>query len=146
MSLSKAVTDLERIGDEAEKIARMTIKTYDGVSSPPSAKLLRDVTPMAKLATDMLHGCLDALARLDVEKAVNVANDDELDQEFQSALRRLITYMMEDPRTIGHAISVLFIIKALERIGDHAKNIAEYIIYLVKGKDVRHVSMDHRGD
>ncbi|HRW66681.1 MAG TPA: phosphate signaling complex protein PhoU [Candidatus Competibacter sp.] len=143
MSLSKAVTDLERIGDEAEKIARMTIKTYDVVSSPPSAKLLRDVTPMAKLATDMLHGCLDALARVDVEMAVNVARgDDNLDQEFQSALRRLITYMMEDPRTIGHAINVLFIIKALERIGDHAKNIAEYIIYLVKGKDVRHVSMD----
>ncbi|QQS54948.1 MAG: phosphate signaling complex protein PhoU [Candidatus Competibacteraceae bacterium] len=143
MSLSKAVTDLERIGDEAEKIARMTIKTYDAVSSPPSAKLLRDVTPMAKLAADMLHGCLDALARVDVEMAVSVARgDDNLDQEFQSALRRLITYMMEDPRTIGHAINVLFIIKALERIGDHAKNIAEYIIYLVKGKDVRHVSMD----
>lgn len=143
MSLSKIVTDLERIGDEAEKIARMTIKTYDGVSSPPSAKLLRDVAPMAKLAQNMLHGCLDALARLDVEKAVEVAQgDDELDQEFQSALRRLITYMMEDPRTIGQAISVIFIVKALERIGDHSKNIAEYIIYLVKGKDVRHVSMD----
>ena len=143
MSLSKAVTDLERIGDEAEKIARMTIKTYDAVSSPPSAKLLRDVKPMAKLAADMLHACLDALARLDVEMAVDVARgDDNLDQEFQSALRRLITYMMEDPRTIGHAINVLFIIKALERIGDHAKNIAEYIIYLVKGRDVRHVSMD----
>lgn len=143
MSLSKIVTDLERIGDEAEKIARMTVKTYDGVSSPPSAKLLRDVVPMARLAQGMLHGCLDALARLDVEKAVEVAQgDDELDQEFQSALRRLITYMMEDSRTIGHAINVIFIIKALERIGDHSKNIAEYIIYLVKGKDVRHVSMD----
>ena len=143
MSLSKIVTDLERIGDEAEKIARMTIKTYDGVSSPPSAKLLRGVAPMAKLAQNMLHGCLDALARLDVEKAVEVAQgDDELDQEFQSALRRLITYMMEDPRTIGHAINVIFIVKALERIGDHSKNIAEYLIYLVKGKDVRHVSMD----
>jgi len=143
MSLSKIVTDLERIGDEAEKIARMTIKTYDGDSSPPSAKLLRDVVPMAKLAQNMLHNCLDALARLDVEKAVEVAQgDEELDQEFQSALRRLITYMMEDPRTIGHAINVIFIVKALERIGDHSKNIAEYLIYLVKGKDVRHVSMD----
>lgn len=143
MSLSKIVTDLERIGDEAEKIARMTVKTYDGISSPPSAKLLRDVVPMAKLAQNMLHDCLDALARLDVEKAVEVAQgDDELDQEFQSALRRLITYMMEDPRTIGHAINVIFIVKALERIGDHSKNIAEYLIYLVKGKDVRHVSMD----
>ena len=143
MSLSKIVTDLERIGDEAEKIARMTVKIYEGIGSPPSAKLLRDVVPMAKLAQDMLHGCLDALARLDVEKAVEVAQgDDELDQEFQSALRRLITYMMEDPRTIGHAINVIFIVKALERIGDHSKNIAEYLIYLVKGKDVRHVSMD----
>ena len=143
MSLSKIVTDLERIGDEAEKIARMTVKTYDGAGSPPNAKLLRDVQPMSKLAANMLHNCLDALARLDVEKAVEVAQgDDELDQEFQSALRRLITYMMEDPRTIGHAISVIFIIKALERIGDHSKNIAEYIIYLVKGKDVRHVKMD----
>ena len=143
MSLSKIVTDLERIGDEAEKIARMTVKIYEGIGSPPSAKLLRDVVPMAKLAQDMLHGCLDALARLDVEKAVEVAQgDDELDQEFQSALRRLITYMMEDPRTIGHAINVIFIVKALERIGDHSKNIAEYIIYLVKGKDVRPVSMD----
>ena len=143
MSLSKIVTDLERIGDEAEKIARMTVKIYEGIGSPPSAKLLRDVVPMAKLAQDMLHGCLDALARLDVEKAVEVAQgDDELDQEFQSALRRLITYMMEDPRTIGHAINVIFIVKALERIGDHSKNIAEYIIYLVKGKDVRHVKTE----
>ncbi|HRY15530.1 MAG TPA: phosphate signaling complex protein PhoU [Candidatus Competibacteraceae bacterium] len=143
MSLSKAVTDLERIGDEAEKIARMTVKIYDVANSPPSAKLLRDVTPMAKQAIDMLHGCLDALARLDVEEAVEVAKgDDELDQEYQSALRRLITYMMEDPRTIGNAIDVLFIIKALERIGDHSKNIAEYLIYLVKGKDVRHVRME----
>jgi len=142
MSLSKIVTDLERIGDEAEKIARMTVKTYDAASNPPSAKLLRDVTPMARQAISMLHGCLDALARLDMEKAVEVARgDEELDQEFQSALRRLITYMMEDPRVIGHAINVLFIIKALERIGDHSKNIAEYIIYLVKGKDVRHVNL-----
>ena len=143
MSLPKTAPDLARIGDEAEKMARMTVKIYEGIGSPPSAKLLRDVVPMAKLAQDMLHGCLDALARLDVEKAVEVAQgDDELDQEFQSALRRLITYMMEDPRTIGHAINVIFIVKALERIGDHSKNIAEYIIYLVKGKDVRHVSMD----
>ncbi len=141
ISLSKAVTDLERIGDEAGKIARMAIETYDGFSGPPSAKLLRDVAPMAKLASGMLNNCLDALARQDAERAAEVVQgDDELDQEFQSALRRLITYMMEDPRTIGHAISVIFIIKALERIGDHSRNIAEYIIYLVKGKDVRHTN------
>ena len=143
MSLSRIVTDLERIGDEAEKIARMTIRTYDGDLSPPSAKLLRDVKPMASLAIEMLHDALDALARLDVESAVAVARgDDELDQEFQSALRRLITFMMEDTRIIGQAISVIFIVKALERIGDHASNIAEYVIYLVKGKDLRHIGVD----
>ena len=138
ISLANTVTDLERIGDGAKKIARMAIQIYDGVSSPPSAKLLRDVRPMSDLAADMLHDCLDALARLDVEKALTIiSRDDELDQEFQSALRRLITYMMEDSRTIGHAINVLFIIKALERIGDHCKNIAEHIVYLVEGKSIQ---------
>jgi phosphate transport system protein len=138
MSLANTVTDLERIGDGAKKIARMTIQIYDGVSSPPSAKLLRDVTPMAELAAGMLHDGLDALARLDVEKALTIIHsDDELDQEFQSALRRLITYMMEDSRTIGHAINVVFIVKALERIGDHCKNIAEHIVYLVEGKNIQ---------
>ena len=142
MSLDKAVTDLERIGDEAEKIARMAVHIYDNDNNVPSSKLLRDVMTMAKLASSMLRGCLDALARLDVDKAVEIAQgDDELDEEFQSALRYLITYMMEDPRIIGHAIDILFIVKALERIGDHSKNIAEYVIYLVKGKDVRHLDV-----
>ncbi len=138
MSLANTVTDLERVGDGAKKIARMTLQIYDSVSSPPSAKLLRDVTPMAGLATDMLRDCLDALARLDVEKALAIIHsDDDLDQEFQSALRRLLTYMMEDSRTIGHAINVVFIIKALERVGDHCKNIAEHIVYLVEGKSIQ---------
>ncbi len=138
MSLINTVNDLERIGDGAKKIARMTLQIYDSANSPPSAKLLRDARPMAELAGNMLHDCLDALARLDVDKALAIINsDDELDQEFQSALRRLITYMMEDPRTIGHAINVLFIIKALERIGDHCKNIAEHIVYLVEGKNIQ---------
>lgn len=138
MSLGSSVTDLERIGDSAKKIARMTVQIYDGVSNPPSPKLLRDVRPMSELASAMLHNVLDALVRLDVEKALTIIhNDDELDQEFQSALRRLITYMMEDSRTIGHAINVVFIIKALERIGDHCKNIAEHIVYLVEGKNIQ---------
>ena len=138
MSLANTVTDLERIGDGAKKIARMALQIYDSDASPPNAKLLRDVRPMAELAADMLHDCLDALARLDVEKALTIIhNDDELDQEFQSALRRLITYMMEDSRTIGHAINVIFIVKALERIGDHCKNIAEHIVYLVEGKNIQ---------
>lgn len=138
MSLFNTANDLERIGDGAKKIARMTVQIFDNVSSPPSAILLRDVAPTAELALEMLNGCLDALARLDVEKALKIARgDDELDHEFQSALRRLITYMMEDSRVIGHAIHVVFIIKALERVGDHCKNIAEHIVYLVEGKDVR---------
>ncbi len=143
MAMAKTVTDLERIGDEAEKIARMTIRMYDHDGSAPNSKLLRDVGVMGRLASGMLRGVLDALARLDVEKALEITQGDvELDREFQSALRRLITYMMEDHRHIGHSIDVVFIIKALERIGDHAKNIAEYVIYLVKGKDVRHLSLE----
>jgi len=140
MSLFKAITDLERIGDEAEKIARMVSEIYGGNMNPPNNKLLRYVMSMAKLAIDMLHGCLDAMARLDVEKAVAIAQgDEELNAEFQVALRHLVTYMIEDPRNIGHTINVTFMIRALERIGDHAKNIAEYVIYQVKGKDIRHV-------
>ena len=91
----------------------------------------------------MLRGCLDALARLDVEQAIRITRGDrELDEAFSDALRRLVTFMMEDPRTIGHAINVLFMIRALERIGDHSKNIAEYVVYLVKGKDIRHLDMN----
>ncbi|MEE4377481.1 MAG: phosphate signaling complex protein PhoU [Candidatus Competibacteraceae bacterium] len=143
MSLAKTANDLERIGDEAEKVARMVVHIYDSPTSPPSNRLFRDVMSTARLAVEMLRGSLDALARLDVEKALTVAKRDaELDREFQSALRYLITYMMEDVRTIGHAINVIFMIKSLERIGDHAKNIAEYVIYLVKGTDIRHASVD----
>ncbi|HXH02765.1 MAG TPA: phosphate signaling complex protein PhoU [Candidatus Competibacteraceae bacterium] len=143
MSMAKTVTDLERIGDEAEKIARMTVHMYGDDGSIPNSLLLRDVGTMARLASGMLRGALDALARLDTDKALEVAQgDDELDREFQSALRRLITFMMEDHRHIGHAIDVVFVIKALERIGDHSKNIAEHVIYLVQGKDIRHQDAD----
>lgn len=142
MSMAKTANDLERVGDEAEKIARMVVHIYDSASSPPSNKLFRNVVSTASLAVEMLRGSLDSLARLDVEKAMKVAQRDaELDAEFQDALRQLATYMMEDARTVGHAINVLFMIKALERIGDHAKNIAEYVIYLVKGTDVRHAGL-----
>ncbi len=141
LSLSKTVTDLERIGDEAQRIARMTVHIYESGSGSPQARLLRDIRHMAVVASDMLRGSLDALARLDSERAMAITHgDQELDEQFRDALRRLITYMMEDPRTIGHAIDVMFMIKALERIGDHSKNIAEYVIYMVKGKDVRHLS------
>ena len=142
MSLYKAVTDLERIGDEAERIARMVVHIYDTTVSPPSNKLFRDVMAMAELAKVMLHDALDALARVDADKAIMVAQSDHaLDNQFQDGMRRLITYMMEDPRLIGHAIDVIFMLRSLERIGDHAKNIAEYVIYLVKGKDIRHTPL-----
>ena len=141
LSLGKTVTDLERIGDEAERIARMTLDIYGSSDPPPDARLLSDAFRMSTLATRMLHDVLDALARLDVEKAIQVARGDvELDSEFQAALRRLSTYIMEDARNVGHTINVTFIVKSLERIGDHSKNIAEYVVFLVKGKDVRHVS------
>ena len=141
LSLGKTVTDLERIGDEAERIARMTIDIHGTGGPPPGARLLGDAFRMSTLATRMLHDVLDALARLDVDKAIRVARGDtELDNEFQAALRHLSTYIMEDARNVGHIINVTFILKSLERIGDHSKNIAEYVVFLVKGKDVRHVS------
>ena len=116
---------------------------YSSDNPPPDPRLLSDAFRMATLATRMLHDVLDALARLDVDKAIQVARGDvELDSEFQAALRRLSTYIMEDARNVGHTINVTFIVKSLERIGDHAKNIAEYVVFLVKGKDVRHVSPD----
>jgi phosphate transport system protein len=139
MSIYKTVTDLERIGDEAERIARMVVHIYDSSVSPPNTRLYRDVETMAELALDMLHGALDGLARLDVDRAMGIAeNDYELDNLYQDGMRRMMTYMMEDPRIIGQAIDVMFMLRSLERIGDHAKNIAEYVIYLIKGKDIRH--------
>ncbi len=141
LSLGKTVTDLERIGDEAERIARMAIDIHGSGTPPPDPLLLSDAFRMSTLATRMLHDVLDALARLDVDMAIRVARGDiELDSEFQAALRRLSTYIMEDARNVGHIINVTFIVKSLERIGDHSKNIAEYVVFLVKGKDVRHVS------
>ena len=142
MSMYKTVTDLERIGDEAERIARMVVHIYDSSVSPPNTRLYRDVETMAEMAVDMLQGALDALARVDVNQAVEIVqNDHELDNQFQDGMRRIMTYMMEDPRIIGQAIDVLFMLRSLERIGDHSKNIAEYVIYLVKGKDIRHTKL-----
>jgi len=141
IGVSKSISDLERIGDEALKIARVAIRLYDSDESSPNKKLLRDVKVMCRIACDMLRAALDAFDTMDMQRAIEIAKeDDELDNEFQSATRRLTTYVMEDSRNMGHAINVLLVIKALERIGDHAKNIAEYVVFLVKGKDVRHVA------
>jgi phosphate transport system protein len=140
VALEKAVTDLERIGDEAAKIAQMALRIYDSDSSVPNHGLLRDVPAMAQLAQRLLKGALDALARMDTDKALDVARRDaDLDEAFGAAIRHLSTYIMEDPRNMGHAINTMMILKALERIGDHSKNIGEYVVYYVKGKDIRSI-------
>ena len=141
MAFEKTITDLERIGDEADKIARMTKLIYsdDRLRLPRTT----EIRHMSDVSLGMLRKALDAFARLDASLTAEViAKDNVVDEEFKAILRQLITMMMEDPRTISMSIEMLFIAKAIERIGDHAKNIAEYVIYIVKGKDVRHVSIE----
>ncbi len=141
LTVIKTITELERIGDEAQKIARMgrLILDADRVHVPR----LREIHKMAEVALSMLRHALDAFARLDVSAAMDVAKQDRyLDEDFSASLRQLITFMMEDPRTISMSIDTLFISKAIERIGDHSKNIAEYVVYLVKGKDIRHLAIE----
>jgi len=146
MSIAKAVADLERIGDEAAKIARITLHLFAAGGSVPRRALLRDVRAMAALATRMLADVLRAFDEMDVQAAMAVAaGDAELDREFRAASRRLSTYVMEDSRQLGHTINALTAVKALERIGDHAKNIAEYIVYLVTGQDIRHADSESDG-
>jgi len=137
----KTITDLERIGDEAAKIARMAklIHKAERISLPRFS----EVKYMADLVLDMLRKALDGFARLDATKAVDIARaDQQVDEEFRLNLRHLITFMMEDPRTISVFIDILFVTKAIERMGDHAKNMSEYVVYMVKGKDVRHTSLE----
>lgn len=144
MAIGKIVTDLERIGDEAEKIARMTRQLYESSRMPAPSPRFVDVRHVADVARSMLHRALDAFARSDAVEAARVVREDAaIDTEFLAILRQLITFMMEEPRTIGGAIGVVWIAKAVERIGDHAKNIAEQVIYIVKGADVRHTDMEN---
>jgi phosphate transport system protein len=140
IAVIKTITDLERIGDEAEKIARMAKLIHDAERMHMPRIEIRHV---ATLALAMLRKSLDAFARLDVKAAQEVVEQDRaVDSEFRSILRQLITFMMEDPRTISRCLEVLFVAKALERIGDHAKNMAEYVVYMVEGRDVRHMRSD----
>lgn len=140
MTILKTITDLERIGDEATKIARTAQRIFD--EDRMYKPRFNEIKTMVGLVSDMLRTALDSFARLDVSRTVDVARQDELvDEHFRAATRQLITYMLEDPRTITMSLEVLFVAKAVERIGDHAKNIAEYVVYMVKGIDVRHVSM-----
>lgn len=148
IAVIKTITDLERIGDEAEKIARMAklIHTAERMHLPRI-----ELRHVGTLALAMLRRALDAFARLDSKAAAEVVSQDRLvDEEFRSILRQLITFMMEDPRTITRSLEILFISKALERIGDHSKNMAEYVVYMVEGRDVRHLhsgaEREARGD
>ena len=141
IAISKTTANLERVGDEAEKIARMvrSIIQSGAARALPSS----DLRVAAELASGLLRKALDAFARLDTATALSILKeDDQIDREFDGFVRKLITYMMEDPRTISPSLDLLFLAKAIERIGDHAKNIAEFIIYVVKGTDVRHTSME----
>ena len=139
IAISKSIANLERVGDEAARIARTVQRLINtGVSSRLRLPM-SDLAFEAELATASLRKALDAFARLDVERALEVLKqDDAIDKEFDGLLRKLITYMMEDPRTISSSIDLVFVAKAIERVGDHAKNLAEVIIYVVKGTDVRH--------
>ena len=141
MAISKAIANLERAGDEAEKMARMVLSIISG--GAPRTLPASELRTAADLAAGQLRKALDAFARLDVVTGVAILREDDLiDREFDSFVRVLITYMMEDPRTISSSLDLLFLAKAIERVGDHAKNIAELIIYIVKGADVRHASIE----
>jgi phosphate transport system protein len=143
IAVSKTIGNLERVGDEAARIARTAHRLlHAGVSSRLRLPLA-DLAFGAELATRQMRKALDAFARLDTDAAVAVLrHDDQIDQEFDGLMRKLITYMMEDPRTISPCIDLVFVAKAIERVGDHAKNLAEQIIYIVKGTDVRHNPVD----
>ena len=144
IAISKAIANLERVGDEAARIARMVKRLINTGVSSRFRLPVTDLSFEAELAIAQLRKALDAFARLDTARALEVLKqDDQIDQEFDGLLRKPITYMMEDPRTISSSIDLVFVAKAIERVGDHAKNIAEAIIYVVKGTDVRHTSMEN---
>lgn len=139
ISISKSVIDLERIGDEAAKIARRAIELAEDGEAPRGYVEVRHIGEQVR---KMVHQSLDAFARFDAELALSVAQYDKLiDREYKSALRELATYMMEDPRSISRVLSIIWVLRSLERVGDHARNIAELVIYLVQGTDVRHLGL-----
>jgi phosphate transport system protein len=141
MSISRTTQNLERAGDEIERMARMVKSIIKGGS--PRNLPTSELRVAADLAAALLRKTLDSFARLDTATAVTIIKeDDEIDNEYNGFLRKLMTYMMEDPRTISPSLDLLFLAKSIERVGDHAKNIAEQIIFIVKGEDIRHTSID----
>ncbi len=137
MAIIKTITDLERIGDVATQIASVALES----ESVKERTWQVSLEPLSRQAIDMLHQVLDAFARMDVDAAAEVyRQDDKLDAEYEAVIRQLMTYMMEDPRCIPAVLQVMWTARAIERIGDRCQNICEYIIYFVKGKDVRHLS------
>ena len=137
MATIKVITDLERVGDEATKIARAAAQMQQRGMAPIAHE--DTVRVMAEHAGVLLHDALDAFARLDEKQATRIIlADAKVDNEFRIVMRNVITFMMEDPRTISASLDTLWVAKAIERIGDHAKNIAEYVVYIVEGKDIRH--------
>ncbi len=137
MTVIKSIADLERIGDEAKKIAKAGKRLHSG-DAPFVPRIELGYT--AGLALDMLRSSLDSFARADISNASAITDqDEEVDASFKGIMRQLITFMMEDPRTISTSLEVLFIAKSIERIGDHAKNISEYVVFLVQGRDVRYL-------
>ncbi len=141
MIVIKAVRDLERVGDESSKIARMAIELSE--HKQPDSEGYIEIRHLSSNVQKMLYAALDAFARFDVRAAIKVMRDDRyIDREYKSAMREMVTQMMEDPRSISRVLHVMWALRSLERVGDHARNIAEHVIYLVRGTDVRHVSLE----